>query len=63
MARVTVEDCLDNVINRFALVMVAAKRTKQLVNGANPQVDTNRDKPHVLALREIAAGSVTAQKS
>ncbi len=62
MARVTVEDCLDNVSNRFALVMVAAKRTKQLVNGASPQIDNARDKPHVLALREIAAGKVIAQK-
>ncbi len=62
MARVTVEDCLENVTNRFALVMVAAKRTKQLVSGATPQVESPRDKPHVLALREIAAGTVTVQK-
>ena len=62
MARVTVEDCLENVTNRFALVMVAAKRTKQLVSGATPQVESPRDKPHVLALREIAAGTVTVKK-
>ncbi len=61
MARVTVEDCLENVSNRFALVMVAAKRTKQLVSGATPQIESPRDKPHVLALREIAAVKVTAQ--
>ena len=62
MARVTVEDCLENVSNRFALVMVAAKRTKQLVSGSTPQIESPRDKPHVLALREIAAGKVTAQE-
>jgi len=62
MARVTVEDCLENVSNRFALVMVAAKRTKQLVSGATPQIESPRDKPHVLALREIAAGKVTSQE-
>lgn len=62
MARVTVEDCLDHVSNRFALVMVAAKRTKQLVSGASPQIESPRDKPHVLALREIAAGKVIAQE-
>ena len=62
MARVTVEDCLEHVSNRFALVMVAAKRTKQLVSGATPQVQSPRDKPHVLALREIAAGKVTTQE-
>lgn len=62
MARVTVEDCLDHVSNRFALVMVAAKRTKQLVRGATPHIESPRDKPHVLALREIAAGTVTAQE-
>lgn len=59
MARVTVEDCLENVSNRFALVMVASKRTKQLVSGATPHIENPRDKPHVLALREIAAGTVT----
>ncbi len=62
MARVTVEDCLDHVSNRFALVMVAAKRTKQLVSGATSQIESPRDKPHVLALREIAAGTVIVQK-
>ncbi len=60
MARVTVEDCLDNVDNRFELVMLAAKRAKQLVmNGAEPLVEPENDKPTVIALREIAAGKVT----
>ncbi len=60
MARVTVEDCLENVDNRFELVMLASKRAKQLVmNGAEPLVDPENDKPTVVALREIAAGKVT----
>ncbi|EHQ51879.1 DNA-directed RNA polymerase subunit omega [Ectothiorhodospira sp. PHS-1] len=58
MARVTVEDCLDNVENRFHLVLVAAKRARQLAGGTNPQVDWENDKPTVVALREIAAGLV-----
>lgn len=58
MARVTVEDCLENVDNRFALVMIAAKRTKQLLDGSKPKVSTRRDKAHVLALREIAEGKI-----
>ncbi|MDT8318589.1 MAG: DNA-directed RNA polymerase subunit omega [bacterium] len=62
MARVTVEDCLEHVSNRFALVMIAAKRTKQLVSGAKPKIESPRDKPHVLALREIAAGKVAVQE-
>lgn len=57
MARVTVEDCLDNVDNRFELVMVAAKRARQLaVGGKDPKVDWENDKPTVVALREIAEG-------
>ena len=59
MARVTVEDCLDNVENRFELVLVAAKRTRQLMLGAEPMVPEDRDKPTVIALREIAEGMVT----
>lgn len=55
MARVTVEDCLSNDKNRFQLVMLATKRARQLsVEGALPLVDTDNDKPTVLALREIA---------
>jgi len=59
MARVTVEDCLDNVENRFELVLVAAKRTRQLMLGADPLVPEDRDKPTVIALREIAEGMIT----
>jgi len=57
MARITVEDCLEVVDNRFELVMMAAKRARQLANGVEPQLDNSdsNDKPTVLALREIAA--------
>ncbi|SEQ01691.1 DNA-directed RNA polymerase subunit omega [Ectothiorhodospira magna] len=58
MARVTVEDCLDNVENRFHLVLVAAKRARQLAGGTEPQVEWENDKPTVVALREIAAGLI-----
>lgn len=58
MARVTVEDCLDNVDNRFQLVLVASKRARQLANGATPMVEWDKDKPTVVALREIAEGLV-----
>ncbi len=59
MARVTVEDCLDKVANRFDLVMVASKRARDIaVNGAEPKVDWENDKPTVVALREIAEGFV-----
>ena len=61
MARVTVEDCLENVDNRFELVMVAAKRARELaLNGVEPMVERENDKPTVVALREIAAGFVSA---
>jgi DNA-directed RNA polymerase subunit omega len=61
MARVTVEDCLENVANRFELVMVASKRARQLATGGkDPLVDEESDKPTVIALREIAEGLVTA---
>ena len=59
MARVTVEDCLDNVDNRFQLVLVATKRARQLALGSEPFVEEEKDKPTVLALREIAEGHVT----
>ena len=58
MARVTVEDCLENVDNRFELVLVASKRAREISNGADPMVDVQNDKPTVLALREIAKGLV-----
>lgn len=58
MARITVEDSLRNVENRFQLVLVAAKRARDLERGAEPRVDLEKDKPTVVALREIAAGVV-----
>ena len=59
MARVTVEDCLDNVDNRFQLVMVAPQRSRQLARGSrDAQLPWENDKPTVMALREIAAGLV-----
>ncbi|NOX42710.1 MAG: DNA-directed RNA polymerase subunit omega, partial [Gammaproteobacteria bacterium] len=58
MARVTVEDCLHNVDNRFQLVLVAAKRARQLTMGKEPMVDWENDKATVVALREISAGLV-----
>jgi DNA-directed RNA polymerase subunit omega len=62
MARVTVEDCLKHVDNRFELVMLATKRTRQLVDqGAEPLVKEENDKPTVVALREIAEGKVTPE--
>ncbi len=57
MARVTVEDCLDLVPSRFALVVVAAKRTRQLLKGAEKRV-RSKNRPAVTALREIASGAV-----
>ena len=61
MARVTVEDCLENVANRFELVMVASKRARQMATGGkDPMVQEESDKPTVIALREIAEGHVTA---
>lgn len=61
MARVTVEDCLENVENRFELVMVSSKRARQIATeGKDPMVPLENDKPTVLALREIAEGLVDA---
>ncbi len=60
MARITVEDCLDNVDNRFELVMVAARRARQLMTGGkNPMLAEENDKSTVIALREIAEGLIT----
>lgn len=59
MARITVEDCLDKVDNRFQLVLVATKRARQLAMGKDPLLPWDNDKPTVVALREIAAGKVT----
>jgi len=61
MARVTVEDCLDKVDNRFQLVLVATKRARQLSKGAEPFVAWENDKPTVVALREIEENYVTPQ--
>ena len=61
MARITVEDCLERIPNMFQLVLVAAKRARQLANGAHPLVDWENDKPTVVALREIADGYVTEE--
>lgn len=60
MARITVEDCLDKVDNMFQLVLIAAKRSRQLSNGAPARVDWENDKPTVVALREIAEGETDA---
>lgn len=62
MARVTVQDCLKNVKNRFELVLVAAKRARELMlTGAEPNVPWENDKPTVVALREVAKGDITAK--
>jgi DNA-directed RNA polymerase subunit omega len=65
MARVTVEDCLEKEDNRFALVILAAQRTRQIMKGAKVLLDTHKykNKPPVLALREIAAGKVKFSSS
>ena len=61
MARVTVEDCVQKVPNRFELVLLASQRARRLANGAEATLPLENDKPTVLALREIAAGRVTAE--
>ena len=58
MARTTVEDCLENVDNRFQLVLIASKRARELSNGADPLVPRDNDKDTVIALREIAEGLI-----
>jgi DNA-directed RNA polymerase subunit omega len=58
MARITVDDCMKHINNRFELALAATARARQIANGATPQVDPGRDKPTVIALREIAAGKV-----
>ena len=60
MARITVEDCLDKVDNRFEFVMVSSKRARQIqIEGKDPKVSADNDKPTVVALREIADGLIT----
>jgi len=61
MARITVEDCLEQVENRFHLVRVASKRARQIMNGKEPTLEWDNDKATVLALREIAAGNITEE--
>ncbi|BBP02183.1 DNA-directed RNA polymerase subunit omega [Sulfuriferula nivalis] len=58
MARISVEDCMVNINNRFELTLAATYRARQLANGHTPKVEAGRDKPTVLALKEIAAGEV-----
>ncbi len=63
MARITVEDCLENVENRFDLVLVASKRARKLsIEGVEPLVPIENDKPTVIALREIAGGHLIDSK-
>ena len=62
MARITVEDCLDNIDNRFELVLTATKRARQISHGADPLVEEENDKPTVIALREIAEGHIDAER-
>lgn len=61
MARITVEDCLEHVDNRFELVLLATKRARQIANGKDPMLERGNDKPTVLALREIAKGLVSEE--
>ncbi|MDP7536444.1 MAG: DNA-directed RNA polymerase subunit omega [Methylococcales bacterium] len=61
MARVTVEDCLEKVDNRFDLVLLSSKRARQLMENADPLVSRERDKDTVVALREISEGLVSAE--
>ena len=61
MARITVEDCLEKVPNRFELIHVAAKRVKQIAKGSRPLISQPGNKAAVLALREIAAGMVAVE--
>jgi DNA-directed RNA polymerase subunit omega len=58
MARVTVDDCLKRIPNRFQMTLAAAHRARQIANGATPLVDSEKDKPTVIALREIGLGKV-----
>ncbi|HLF31657.1 MAG TPA: DNA-directed RNA polymerase subunit omega [Xanthomonadales bacterium] len=62
MARITVEDCLTNVDNRFELVLTATKRARQIANGADTLVEEQNDKPTVIALREIAEGFIDSER-
>lgn len=61
MARLTVEDCLQRLDNRYDLVILASKRARQLTMGSDPLVEHENDKPTVIALREIAEGLITTE--
>jgi DNA-directed RNA polymerase subunit omega len=61
MARITVEDCLEHVENRFDLVLLAARRARQISQGADPLVPAENNKPTVIALREIAENLINAE--
>ncbi len=56
MARITVEDCMDSIPNRFEMTLAATYRARQITAGASPMIDADRDKPTVIALRELAQG-------
>lgn len=58
MARITIDDCLQRIPNRFELTLAATYRARQITTGAAPMLDADRDKPCVIALREIASGKV-----
>ncbi len=58
MARITIEDCLERISNRFELTLAATNRARQITAGSTPLLDADRDKPTVIALREVAAGKV-----
>jgi len=62
MARITVEDCLNRIDNRFEMVLTATKRARQIANGAEPLVEEENDKPTVIALREIADGLIDPER-
>ncbi len=61
MARITVDDCIKLIPNRFEMSLAATYRARQLANGAQPMIDATRDKPTVIALRELAAGRYGAE--
>ena len=61
MARITVDDCIKIIPNRFDMSLAATYRARQLSNGAQPMIDATRDKPTVIALRELAAGKYGAE--
>jgi DNA-directed RNA polymerase subunit omega len=61
MARITVDDCLSRIPNRFEMSLAATYRARQITNGSQPMLEANRDKPTVIALRELAAGRYGAE--